>query len=53
MKGDADSRATLQIIGSFILQAAVRGDTAGMLEHLAVYMAAVNASKEQTARAGG
>ena len=52
MKGDADSRAALRIIGSFVLQAAARGDTAGMLEHLAVYMAAVNTSKEQTARAG-
>ena len=53
MKGDADSRAALRIIGRFILQAAARGDTASMLEHLTVYMAAVNASKEQTARAGG
>ena len=50
MKNDADGRAALRIIGNFVLQAAAQGYTAGMLEHLAVYLAAVKASKEQTAK---
>ena len=53
MKSSADSRAALRIIGNFVLQAAAQGDTAGMLEHLAVYFAAVKASKEWTAKGQG
>ena len=53
MKSNADSRAALRIIGNFVLHAAARGDTAGMLEHLAVYFAVVKASKEQTAEGRG
>ena len=53
MKSNADSRAALRIIGNFVLHAAARGDTAGMLEHLAVYLAAAKAPKEQTAKGQG
>ena len=53
MKNSADSRAALRIIGNFVLQAAAQGDTAGMLEHLTVYLAAVKASKRQTAKGQG
>ena len=53
MKSNADGRAALRIIGNFVLQAAAQGDTAGMLEHLAVYLAAVKASKERTAKGQG
>lgn len=47
MKRDADSRRAVQIIGNFVVQATARGDISGMLEHLAVYMAAVKALKRQ------
>ena len=47
MKSSADGHAALRIIGNFVLQAAHQGDTAGMMEHLTVYLAAVKASKEQ------
>lgn len=53
MKSSADNRAALRIIGNFVLQAAAHGDTAGMLEHLAVYLATVKASKEQTGKGRG
>lgn len=51
MKSNADSRAALRIIGNFVLQAAARGDTAGMLEHLAVYLAAAKAPRNRQRRA--
>ena len=53
MKSNADSRTALQIIGNFVLQAAARGDTAGMMEHLTVYLAAAKASKGQTEKGQG
>ena len=53
MKSNVDSHMALQIIGNIVLQAAAQGDTAGMLEHLAVYLAAVKASKEQTGKGRG
>ena len=53
MKSSADSRAALRIIGNFGLQAAHQGDTAGMMEHLTVYLAAVKASEERTAKGQG
>ena len=40
-----DNRAALRIIGNFVIQAAAQGDAAGMMEHLAVYLAAVKASR--------
>ena len=53
MKSSADSRAALRIIGNFVVQAAARGDTAGMMEHLTVYLAVVKAPKERTAKGQG
>ena len=53
MKSSADSRAALRIIGNFVLQAAAQSDTAGMLKHLAVYLAAVKASEERTTKGQG
>ena len=53
MKSSADGRAALRIIGNFVVQAAARGDTAGMMEHLTVYLAAVKASKGQTEKGQG
>lgn len=53
MKNNADSCAALRIIGNFVEQAAAQGNTAGMLEHLAVYMAVVKASKGQAAQGRG
>ena len=52
MKNDASNCAAL-LIGNFVVQAAAQGDTAGMLEHLAVYMAVVKVSKEQIATGRG
>lgn len=43
----------LRIIGNFVEQAAAQGDTAGMLEHFAVYLAVVKASKEQAVQGRG
>ncbi len=48
MKNNTDSLTVLQIIGHFVAKAAAKGDTADMLEHLAVYMAALKASKAGT-----
>lgn len=53
MKNDASNCAALRIVGNLVVQAAAQGDTAGMLEHLAVYMALVKASKEQAAKGWG
>lgn len=53
MKNDANNCAALRIVGNLVVQAATQGDTASMLEHLAVYMAVVKASKEQTAQGRG
>lgn len=53
MKSEAGSRTALEIVGNFVVQAATQGDTAGMLEHLAVYMAVVKTSKEQAAKGRG
>lgn len=53
MKNDASNCAALRIIGNFVEQAAAQGDTAGMPEHLAVYMAVVKTTKEQAAQGRG
>ena len=47
MKNDASNCAALRIVGNLVVQATTQGDTAGMLEHLAVYLAVVNADKRE------
>ena len=42
--------AALLVIGNLVTQAAARGDTAGMLEHLAVYLVAVKAARRAAER---
>lgn len=51
--GDTGNSAALQIIGNFVMQAAAQGDTAGMLDHLTIYMAAVKADREHAEKGRG
>lgn len=53
MKVDTNNNAALKIIGNLVVQAAAKGDTVGMLEHLEVYIAVVKTTKRQAAKGRG